>query len=75
MSYMVAQSDIDAFNEAGVVPLRGLIGARDLDRLRSAIEDDTREPGRSFTVTNRMKGAFTAICGCGKPTIRFATSA
>jgi len=58
MTYIVSQSDIDSYNEDGVVPLRGLISAPDLDRLRTAIEDDIREPGPFFHGYESDEGRF-----------------
>ena len=58
MSYAVSQKDIDAYNEDGVVPLRGLIDPGQLKSLAAAIEDDIREPGPFYHGYKSDEGMF-----------------
>lgn len=58
MSYSVQQADIDAYNEDGVVPLRGLMTPGQLEQIAAAIEDDIREPGPFFHGYESEEGRF-----------------
>lgn len=58
MSYRVTQAQIDAYDEEGVVPLRGLISPVQLAQLASAIEEDIREPGPFYHGYESDEGKF-----------------
>ncbi len=58
MTTTIEQSAIDSFNKDGVVPLRQIIGARDLERLAQAIEDDIAEPGPFYHGYESEQGRF-----------------
>ena len=58
MTYAVTQSDIDAYNEDGAVPLRGVISPGQLEQLASAIEDDIRNPGPFYHGYDSDEGKF-----------------
>ena len=58
MNYSVTQADIDAYNEDGAVPLRGVISPQTLEQLAAAIEDDIREPGPFFHGYQSDEGRF-----------------
>ena len=58
MSYSICQRDIDAYNEDGVIPLRGLINPEQLEKLAAAIEDDIREPGPFYHGYESDEGIF-----------------
>lgn len=58
MSRHVTNADIDAYNNDGVVALRGLINSADLKKLRDAVEDDIREPGPFFHGYESDEGKF-----------------
>ena len=48
MTTIVRQSDIDAYNENGAVPLRGVVSKADLQKIAAAIERDIENPGPFF---------------------------
>ena len=58
MSYSISQREIDAYNEDGVIPLRGLINPEQLEKLAAAIEDDIREPGPFYHGYESDEGIF-----------------
>ena len=58
MQYQVTQADIDAYNEDGVVPLRGLISPEQLEQLAAAVEDDIRAPGPFYHGYESDEGRF-----------------
>ena len=58
MTYDIKQSDIDAFNRDGVVPLRQVVNDNWLERLAAAIEDDIREPGPFYHGYESDEGRF-----------------
>ena len=58
MGYSVTQEDIAAYNEEGVVPLRGLFSPDQLEELAAAIEDDIREPGPFYHGYESEEGKF-----------------
>ena len=58
MAFHLEQTEIDAFNRDGVVPLRQLINQADLERLAAAIEDDIREPGPFYHGYESDEGRF-----------------
>lgn len=49
---------VEAFNRDGAVPLRGVVGADDLQALERAIEDDIRDPGPFFHGYESDEGRF-----------------
>lgn len=58
MNYQPRQSDIDAYNNDGVVPLRGVFAAAVLRDLADAIEDDIRKPGPFYHGYDSDGGRF-----------------
>lgn len=58
MTYEVKQSDIDAYNDDGVVPLRKIVSDEWLEKLAAAIEDDIREPGPFYHGYESDEGRF-----------------
>ena len=58
MSYEVKQSDIDAYNEDGVVPLRRVVSPEWQERLMQGIEDDISDPGPFFHGYESDEGKF-----------------
>ena len=45
MSSLVTEEDVERYNEDGVICIRGLVEAEELDSLAAAIEEDIRNPG------------------------------
>ena len=58
MTITIAQSDIDAYDRDGALPLRGVVGSADLQRLADAIEDDIRQPGPFYHGYDSDEGRF-----------------
>ena len=58
MTTSVKQSDIDAFDNDGVVAMRGVLGDADLQKLAEAIEKDIREPGPFYHGYESDEGRF-----------------
>ena len=58
MNYKVSQSDIDAFNDDGVVALRSVIKPQQLEKLAAAIEDDIQQPGPFYHGYESDEGMF-----------------
>ena len=58
MARAVADSDLEAYQRDGAVPLRGLIDTDTLDDLARAIEDDIREPGPFYHGYESEEGRF-----------------
>jgi ectoine hydroxylase-related dioxygenase (phytanoyl-CoA dioxygenase family) len=58
MNYAVQQSEIDAYNTDGVVPLRGVLAPAQLEQLAQAIEDDIKTPGPFFHGYKSDEGLF-----------------
>lgn len=58
MAYEVTKADIDAYNEDGVVALRGVVSDQWLEKLATAIEDDIRKPGPFFHGYESDEGSF-----------------
>lgn len=53
-----SQAEIDAYNNDGAVPLRGLLDSNWLERLGKAIEDDIRSPGPFYHGYDSDEGLF-----------------
>jgi len=58
MAYEVCQEAIESFEKDGAVPLRGVVGQTDLQRLAEAIEEDIRAPGPFFHGYESDEGRF-----------------
>ncbi len=58
MTTSVKQSDIDAYDNDGVVAMRGVLGDADLQKLAEAIEKDIREPGPFYHGYESEEGRF-----------------
>jgi ectoine hydroxylase-related dioxygenase (phytanoyl-CoA dioxygenase family) len=58
MTYKPRQADIDAYNIDGAVPLRGVVGDADMQRLADAVEDDIRAPGPFYHGYESDEGRF-----------------
>ncbi len=58
MNHDVTQSEIDAFNNDGVVALRNVLDDEWLERLAAAIEDDIKEPGPFYHGYDADEGLF-----------------
>ena len=58
MSYKPLQVDIDAYDNDGVVPLRGVVSGADLNKLADAIEEDIHTPGPFYHGYESDEGRF-----------------
>lgn len=58
MGLEIRQADIDAYDEDGAVPLRGIIEPGQLEQLVTAVEDDIRSPGPFFHGYESDEGRF-----------------